>query len=1121
MTDVGQWLAGIGLDRYAATFEASEIRADVLVDLTDADLQQLGIPLGDRKRLLKAIASLAAQPAGAGLAEAAILPAWSAPAKRAERRQLTVMFVDLVGSTALSRRLDPEEMGEVLRAYQNTVAAEVTRFEGHVANFMGDGVLAYFGWPAAHEDDAERAVRAGLAVTLAVARLAAPAGRPLAARVGIATGLVVVGELIGEGAAQEESVVGETPNLAARLQALAPPGGVAIAENTRRLLGRLFELDDLGDLALKGFDRAQRAFRVRGTGAAEGRFAALRAAGVTPLVGREQELMLLLEGWRRAKAGTGQVVHVVGEPGIGKSRVVLALRERLRQEPCLRLSYHCSPHHTHSALYPVIEQLARAAGFSREDAADARIAKLEAMLCEATPDAEEAVPVIAALLAVPTDGRYAQLALTPQEQKTRTFKTLLNQLDGLAAQKPVVMILEDAHWLDPTSLELFGLMVDRLVRLPVLLIVTLRAEITPPWVGRTHVTTLVLTRLGRRDATALVEHVAGGKLLPVEILDQILARTDGVPLFVEELTKAVLESGLLREEATGYALTGPLPPFAIPSTLQDSLMARLDRLAPTKEIAQIGAVIGREFGHELLAAVAELPEARLGAALDQLLASELVFGRGEPPQASYSFKHALVRDAAYQSLLKSRRQQLHARVAQVLETRFPEVAEAQPEVLAQHCTEAGLIEKAVAYWHKAGQLAIHRSAVAEGVAQLTTGLEMLQGLADSPERRRRELGLQVALGNALTATRGWAAPEVGRAYARARELCRDGADATQLSRVLWGLYAYNLHGGNASMADEAAEEMLRLAEQQQDPAAQVAAHRALGGRLMWRGQLSPALGHLERALALYDRADRQALMLLGVSDARVLCLGFTACILSWQGCPDQALARSEESLAAAHEAGQAHTLSHGLFLSCWFHQIRGEPQIVRERSTALVALTAEHGFRGWLAEGTFYQGWALAAEGDVASGLPLMRDGLAAIRAAGMRMEVPMYLCLLAGMCTKAGQPSEALELLTEALDQAGTAEGRWFEAELHRLRGEALLALSSEGTAEAETCWRRAIAIAREQGARLWELRAARDLARCWAEQGEQRKARSLLAPIYGRFTEGLDMPDLIEAKVLLEALA
>jgi predicted ATPase len=537
-----------------------------------------------------------------------------------------------------------------------------------------------------------------------------------------------------------------------------------------------------------------------------------------------------------------------------------------------------------------------------------------------------------------------------------------------------------------------------------------------------------------------------------------------------------------------------------------------------KEIAQIGAAIGRKFSHSLLAAVVDRLEAELQAALDQLISSELVFQRGTPPKATYSFKHALVQDAAYGTLLKSRRQQLHARIAEALETRFPEVVETQPEVLARHCTEAGLIEKAVGYWHKAGQLAIHRSAVAEGAAQLTRGLEVLQALPDSAERRRQEIGLQVALGNALTATKGWAAPEVGSAYARARELCRQGADATQVSRVLWGLYAYNLHCGNARIADEAAEEMLRLAERRQDPAAQVAGHRALGGSLMWRGQLIPALAHLERALALYHQADRRALALLGVSDARMLCLGFTACLLSWQGCPDQALVRSKESLAAAHESRQAYTLSHGLFLNCWFHQIRGEPRTVRERSAALVTLTAEHGFRGWLAEARFYHGWALAADGEIARGIPLMQDGLAAIRAAGMQMEVPMYLCLLAGICTKAGQPAQALELLTEALDH--TSEPRWFEAELHRLRGEALLALSSERAAEAETCWRRAIAIAREQNARFWELRAARDLARFWAEQGRRAEAQGLLAPVYSWFIEGFDTVDLKDAKALLNEL-
>jgi predicted ATPase len=649
----------------------------------------------------------------------------------------------------------------------------------------------------------------------------------------------------------------------------------------------------------------------------------------------------------------------------------------------------------------------------------------------------------------------------------------------------------------------------------------MRPEFTPQWSGQPHVSTLILTRLGRRDGASMVELVVGSKTLPAEVSAQIVAKTDGVPLFVEELTKAVLESGLLSDAGDRYELAGPLPPLAIPAPLQESLLARLDRLALVKEVAQIGAVIGREFSHGLLAAVSSLPEEQLYDALDQLVTTELVFRRGTPPDATYTFKHALVQDAAYSTLLKSRRQQLHARVTEGLEGRFPEVADTQPEVLAQHCTAAGLIEKAVGYWHKAGQLAINRSAVAEGAAQLRKGLDVLQALPDSAERRRRELGLQIALGNALTATKGWAAPEVGDAYARARELCRQEADATQLSRALWGLYAYNLHSGNTRIAGEAAKEMLRLGEQGQDPAAQVAGHRALGGGLMWRGQLITALSHLERALSLYDQADRRVLALHGVSDARVLCLGFTACILSWQGRLDQALVRSEESLAAAHESGQAYTLSHGLFLNCWFHQIRGEPPTVRGQSAALIALTAEHGFRGWLAEATFYHGWALAADGEVSRGIALMHDGLAAIRGAGMEMEVRMYLCLLGGMYTKAGQPTEALELLAQALGQSDNGEQRWFEAELHRLRGEALLCLSPDRAAEAEACYQQALAVAGERSARLWELRAATSLARLWRDQGERAEARDLLAPVYGWFTEGFETADLKDAKALLDELA
>ncbi len=750
-------LSRIGLGEYAGLLAANRIGLDVLPDLTDADLMELGIPLGDRKRLLKAFRTLAAAPAAAGLVE--VVGPSSSP-HQAERRQLTVMFVDLVGSMALSARLDPEEMGDLLRAYQNTVAGEVARLEGHLAKFMGDGVLAYFGWPKAHEDDAERAVRSGLAIADAVARLTTPAGEALAARVGIATGLVVVGDLIGQGAAQEEAVVGDTPNLAARLQMLAEPGAVIIAESTRRLVGALFRLDELKMVAVKGVAGTASACRVLGASTIEGRFDALRASGMAPLLGREQELALLLERWQQAKDGEGQVVRLCGEPGIGKSRIVLALRERVREEPRTRMRYHCSPHHTHSALYPVIEQLERAAGFAREDTAEVRLAKLESLLREAMANVDEAVPLLAALLSVPAGERYPPLALTPQEQKAKLFAALLAQLEGLAVQKPVLMVLEDAHWLDPTSFELFSLIVDRLARLRVMLIVTYRPEFTPPWGGQRHVTTLTLNRLGRRHGAALIESITHGRSLPAMVVEQILARTDGVPLFVEELTKAVLELGLLTERGERYVLAGPLPPMAIPSTLHDSLLARLDRLALVKEVAQIGATIGREFSYELLAAVAPLGDRELRDALGQLVEAELIFRRGTPPQATYTFKHALVQDAAYQSLLRSRRQQLHARIVGALRERFPEVVAAEPELMARHCTEAGLAAEAIPSLAKAGHQALQRSANAEAVEHLGKGLALLQALPVGSDRDAAELDLLVALGPLLIATKGFTDPEV-------------------------------------------------------------------------------------------------------------------------------------------------------------------------------------------------------------------------------------------------------------------------------------------------------------------------------------------------------------------------
>jgi class 3 adenylate cyclase/predicted ATPase len=1064
--------------------------------------------------LLKAIAALS------GGAAPMAVPALTATPPQAERRQLTLLFADLVGSTALSAGLDPEDMRALLRGYQDAVAGAIARYEGVVAKLMGDGVLAYFGFPRAHEDEAERAVRAGLDVVIAVGRLHAPGGAPLGARVGIATGLVVVGDLIGEGAAQERAVVGDTPNLAARLQALAEPATVVIAPGTRRLVGGHFEYADLGAHAIKGLAEPVRVWRVLGPGRAAGRFEAREAAaGPSPLVGREEELALLRRHWERAREGEGQVVLLSGEPGIGKSRLVRGLRDRLAGEPHTPLLYQCSPYHTGTALHPVIEHLERAAGFARADAAEERLAKLEALLARSAEDVGVVAPLLAALLAIPAEGRYPALELTPQRRKEVTLRALVDRLAGLAARGPVLAVLEDAHWGDPTTLELFGRVVDRARDLPVLVVITFRPEFAPSWAGRAHVAALALSRLGRREAAALVERVSGHQGLPGELLGQILAKTDGVPLFVEELTKAVLEAGLVEVVGDSYVLKGPLPALAVPDTLHASLLARLDRLAPVREVAQVAACIGRGFSHELLAAVTPMAVDELRRALEGLAEAELVFRHGDPPDATYTFKHALVRDAAYQSLLRSRRQQLHARIAQVMEERFPEVMEAQPEVLARHCVAAGLVERAVAYWHEAGRLAVRRSAMAEAVAHFAAALELLASLPAAPERDRTELELRLALGAALNATRGWASPEMGRAYARARELCQELGEDLLLPRAPHGLSLFHVNRAEMDAALEVAEELLRRTAGRGDAAIELIAHRMVGVVLLFRGSLGAAVPHFERVRAAYDRREH-ALAVLVPQDTGVVGRNFLALASQLQGHPGRALALSLEAGTLAAEVGQPLNSASALHLGCLFHQLRGERALVGERSAALVELATEQGFPHFVGTGTFFRGWAMAAGGAVEQGIAEMRNGLAAKRATGAEVKVPYYLGLLGAAETAAGQLERALLLLADALETVRRTGERWFEAELHRLEGEALLRTVPANIAGAESCFNKAIEVARRQGARWWELRAVTSLARLWAGRGESQEAHDLLAPIYGWFTEGLDTADLRGAKALLDGL-
>jgi class 3 adenylate cyclase/predicted ATPase len=1118
--DVGAWLHGLGFGQYEQAFRDNDVDAQVLPGLTVDDLKEIGVAsVGHRRLMLQAIAALSVAPAGPATAavEAVVAPATHAPSQ-AERRQLTIMFVDLVGSTELSRRLDPEEMGEVIRAYQNVVAGEVTRFEGYIAKYMGDGVLAYFGWPAAHENAAERAVRAGLATAEAVGRLATPAAEPLAGRVGIATGFVVVGDLVGETEARERAVVGETPNLAARLQQVAEPGAVVVAEATRRLLGDLFEFEDLELRALRGFTEPVRSWRALGEGRAEGRFEALHGSQLTPFVGRNQELDLLLERWKRARVGVGQVVLLCGEPGIGKSRLVGTLRDRLAGEPHTDLSYFCSPHHRDSPLHPISAQLERAAGMTRHDTADEKLVKLETLLTQGSRDVQAEAPLFATLLAIPASDRCPAPALSPQALKERTLAALLAQLEGLADRRPTLLLFEDAHWIDPTSLELLDRIVEGAHQLAVLLLITFRPEFAPLWADAPHLTRMALARLGHQQGAVMVHRLAGGKEMPEEVLSQLVARTDGIPLFVEELTKSVLESGLLRDVGDRYELTGPLPPLAIPSSLHDSLMARLDRLAATKEVAQIGAVIGREFPHDLLAAAASLPEADLRRALIQLIDAELVSRHGTPPEATYSFKHALVRDAAYESLLKSRRRQLHARVARALEEGFLEVLAAEPEVVARHYTAAELAAEAVPYWLRAGQQALQRSALREAIAQLTQGLDLLTRLPAGSDRDRKEADLRLALGNAIGAAQGGSAPEALQAYARVAELCEQSGDTSHLVAALYGLITFHFSRADFATALGLAEHALAAADRGNDVHAQLAGHSMVGLISLALGRLHAARAHLEHASALLDPARRRPLLEIFGIDLRVRSLVYLSWTLFALGYPSRA--RDLSRLAIVEAKDLAHPLTLGMTLdrTTSVAEFCRDIATVAARAEALAALGREQGFLVYVTKSDFDRGWVMVEEGCITDGIALMRAALSSLEASHEEEFMPHSLGLLAAALAKGQEVPEAWSVARDALARVKRTGERLFEADLHCLEGNLLLALSKRD--QAEGCFYRAMEVAREQGARWWELRATTSLARLWVGQGKHREAHDLLAPICGWFTEGFETPDLQDARTLLDEL-
>jgi class 3 adenylate cyclase/predicted ATPase len=1109
---IADWLDRLGLSEHAARFADNKIDVSVLPHLTDEDLKEIGVPLGHRRKIFAAINQSAAPANIETKAQNA-----------AERRHITVMFSDLVGSTALSERMDPEDLRDVISVYQDCVAQTVYRFDGFVAKYMGDGVLVYFGYPEAHEDDPERAVRAALELIAAVSGLQTPVA--LQSRVGIASGLVVVGDLIGSGSAREQAIVGRTPNLAARLQGIAAPNMVVVAEGTRKQLGNLFELEDLGSKDLKGISGGERAWAVKRPSSVESRFDALHGGELTALVGRQEELDSLLWRWSKATDREGQVVLLSGEAGIGKSRLTAALLERLGTEPHTRLRYYCSPQHTDSALYPMISQMERAAGFAHGDDAQTKLGKLDTLLAKSfTPPQDRGL--FAELLSLVNDGRYPTLDLTPQQRRQRTFEALTAQIVSLAEQSPVLMIFEDIHWIDPTSLEALGRGVDRIKGVGVLLIITHRPDFEVPWIGRPYVTTLTLNRLGEREIDVMIDRVTGNRLLPESIRQDIIDRTDGIPLFVEEMTRAVLEAGN-EGDARNAAAAVPSSALAVPASLHASLMARLDRLGPAKQVAQIGAVIGREFSHALLTAVTSKEGAKLQAALDGLTKAGLLLRQGVPPHATYLFKHALVQDAAYGTLLREPRRTLHARIAETLESQFAEIAENQPELLARHCTEAGLIEKASGLWDKAGQRSLDRSALLEAVAQFTQALDQIAILPASPALRNKQIRIQVALITPLLHVKGYAAPETKAAVEQARLLIEKAEalgepleDPLLLFTVLYGLWVGNYVAFNGDMVRELATQFLALAEKQGATVPIMIGHRLMAVSLLFTGDFAASRAHLDRSIALYDPDEHRPLTTRFGQDGRVSSFSFRTLPLWLLGYPEAAEVDIELAVKEAFEIGHAATLMLALGITNYTHLLCRNHVAANKFADELLALANEKGASLRKAEAMFQRGCVFALTDRASDAVEMIASGVTAWRATGATVWTPLHMLLLANAHARLGHFGDARRCIDEAMTAVETTKEKWCEAEVNRVAGEVALLSPEQDATKAETYFERALAVARAQKAKSWELRAAMSIARLWRDQGKPQQARGLLAPVYEWFTEGLDTLDLKEARALLGEL-
>jgi class 3 adenylate cyclase len=1107
--DLETWLRTLDLERYGAAFRQNKIDREALLALTDNDLDKLGLPSRHRKRLLSAIRALGAQVPTAGK------PALVTHESRddvAQRRQLTLMFCDLVGSTAMAAHLDPEDLEEVMRAYRVACRRVVAAYEGFVARFVGDGMLAYFGYPQADENAAELAVWAGLDLVTAVGQLT-PVGEPLAVRVAIATGMVVVGDLEGEGAS---AVVGNTPNLAARLQNFAEPGTVVVEASTRRLLGSVFALRGLGHLELRGFAEPVAAWAIEGKASSESRFQAARSACLTGFVDREQEMDLLIARKAMAWGGEGQLVLISGEPGIGKSRLAALLGEQLKAEPHTRLLYQCSPHHTNSALYPFIEQLKRAAEFEPNDPPERQLDKLEALLASVKPHFASAAQLFAALLSLPIVDRYSPLRLSPQHQRRQTLAALLDLLEGFANQRSMLLIVEDVHWADATSRELLDLVVESIRRLPILAIVTHRPEFEPPWSPLPNVVTIALKPLEPAHVHAMVGEVTGGRNLPSEVLGHILAKTDGVPLFIEEFTKNLLESGLLRESEGQYVLSEALPPRALPSTLQDSLLARLDRLGGTvKEAAQVAAVVGREFFYGQLEAVSPLSHKRLRLALASLVRAGLLREEGSPPQTRYVFKHALIADTAYSTLLRGRRRELHGCIGLTLEKRFPEIADTQPELVAHHLTEGGSSGSAVDWWEKAGLLALRRGSYPEATKHFGRAIELLGLLPEDQERDRRELTIRMRLRMPLLIAKGYGTTEADPNYARLEQLAESLAATGEMLSVLNGRCIVSNIRCDFTTAMGHATRLIGLARRHADVNGIAVGHYHVAAASLVRGELSAARANIGYAnahckLELSELCRERYNFDVGPSLSSLHCL-----ILQQSGFLDQAASLAAKTLADARRNPNAPTQFIVFRNLAFFYLIQGNASEVEQLAAELEKLAHQHGGVEWHTHAERCSAWVRAKASRSEQDMRLTTS-----EASATRLMQPIYLLQEAELLIKDGRCNEALPRLGLAHSLIEETGQRIFKPEADRLRA---LARRGDPNAarEVATCFTSALELARQLDMKLWELRAAVSCAEFWRDRGRRHEAQRLLEPICRWFTEGADTAELTYARALLDGLS